>query len=502
MGLEACPLGFWPQGTPRAQRRKRERPGSSQPARTLQRHWEEKLHGFEPKRRRKNRVTKDPSDDQEERRASPSASSPLGEVANAATSWFSPNTFRFWTSDSRRARPAAKAPLQTLACRNRLATGQIEGKDVSDSPPSAGRPSLAVLFGQPDHLSTSFQTTQLAKALRAHADVTEIRVSASRTGGWRRLARRFYANQIRPLWTQPGTEFVLYANDGCADLRRWKGCRLVYWYDAPSDWARNPPERWIDRLRCRNVVVAEHVFAVSATQVDLGHRLRPGREAGVHYLPVGVDCATFDPAKARPERVREKYRLPAGPIVGYLGYLASWEGKFAGQPLAQVAARVAARSSAHFLIVGFGPALETFQARVAAEGLAGRFTFTGYVPDDWLPDCLAAMDICIDTLEPGFHSEARSETKLKQYMAMGRACVGTDIGENRTDLDQGRCGVLAPPGDEGLLEGILALTGDVERRTALGEAARRRAEEIYHWPKLAERLAIAAGMTGTHGRRP
>ncbi len=65
-GLEACPFGLGPQGTQRAQRRKRERPGSSEAARTLQRHCEEKLHGVEPERRRKNRVPKDPSDDPEE----------------------------------------------------------------------------------------------------------------------------------------------------------------------------------------------------------------------------------------------------------------------------------------------------------------------------------------------------------------------------------------------------------------------------------------------------
>jgi len=354
-----------------------------------------------------------------------------------------------------------------------------------------------VLFGQPDHLSTSFQTTQLARALRAHAEVTEVRVTASRTGGWRRAARRTYVNWVRPFWSQPQSDFLLYANDGCVDLRRWRHRKLLYWYDAPADWSKHPPERWIDRLRCQNVVVADHVFAVSAAQVELGRRLRPGRESGVHYLPVGVDCGVFDPAKARPERVREKYQLPPGrPIVGYLGYMASWEGKFAGQPLAEIAPEAVRQSPVHFLIVGFGPALETFRSHVTAAGVADRFTFTGYVPDDWLPDCLAAMDICIDTLEPGFHSEARSETKLKQYMAMGRACVATDIGENRTDLDQGDCGVLVAPGNPGLLSGILSLADAPSLRERLGALARRRAESIYHWPKLAARLAEAAGLAG------
>lgn len=357
---------------------------------------------------------------------------------------------------------------------------------------------LNVLFGQPDHLSTSFQTTQLARALGRHARIQELRVTASRRGGWRRALRRVWANYLRPWWHQPPGDFLLYANDGCADLRRWKGRRLLYWYDAPADWSREPPRRWIDRLRCRNVIVAEHVFAVSAAQVTLARRLRPGREDSVHYLPVGVDCRLFDPTKAQPDRVRTKYALPAGPIVGYLGYLASWGGRFAGEPLAAVAPRLAAAGPAHFLVVGFGPALETFRERVRNLGVADRFTFTGYVPDDWLPDCLAAMDVCVDTLEPGFHSEARSETKLKQYMAMGRACVATDIGENRTDMDQGHCGVLVPPGDDGLLEGLRLLCSAPARRAELGAAARKRAVSHYDWPRLAAQLAAGAGFAA-HG---
>lgn len=386
--------------------------------------------------------------------------------------------------------------------REERSDGANRPKDVSDIPFQGGftrarPPSLAVLFGQPDHLSTSFQTTQLAKALREFAEVSEVRVTSSRVGGWRRMARRVYANWLRPFWSQPSSDFLLYANDGCADLRRWRPRKLLYWYDAPADWSKDPPTRWIDRLRCQNVVAADHVFAVSAAQVELGRRLRPGREAEVHYLPVGVDCGVFDPAKARPDRVRDKYRLPPGkPIVGYLGYMASWEGKFAGQPLAEIAPEAIRRSPVHFLIVGFGPALEVFRSHVTAAGVADRFTFTGYVPDDWLPDCLAAMDICIDTLEPGFHSEARSETKLKQYMAMGRACVATDIGENRTDMDQGACGVLVPPGNEGLLAGILRVAADPPMRERLGALARRRAESLYHWPKLAARLAQLAGLKG------
>jgi glycosyltransferase involved in cell wall biosynthesis len=290
---------------------------------------------------------------------------------------------------------------------------------------------------------------------------------------------------------RPASEFLLYGNDGVVDLRHWRGTRVLYWYDARVDWRAYRPrlKQFSDRLRYRNVIEAEHVFAVSAKQVEVARALRSGRESSVIYLPVGVDCRVFDPPRAAPERVRIQFGLPSRTTVGYLGYLGSWDGRFAGEVLVEAARQVATRHDLHFLVVGFGPALPTWKHRVRELGLAERFTFTGWVPDELIPDCIAAMDICVDTLEPGFHSEARSETKLKQYMAMGRACVATGIGENRVDLDDGRCGSLAEPGAERLAEAISELCTNAARRQELGMRARERALAVYDWPVLAKQMA-------------
>ena len=147
-----------------------------------------------------------------------------------------------------------------------------------------------------------------------------------------------------------------------------------------------------------------------------------------------------------------------------------------------------------FLIVGFGKALSLWQQKVKQLKISEHFTFTGYVDDELLPHCIAAMDICVDTLEEGIHSEARSETKLKQYMAMGRGCVATAIGENIIDLDGGKAGVLVNPGNTNLLEGIAKLCEQPDLRVQLGSNARQRAESIYDWSKLAERMVDALGL--------
>lgn len=350
-------------------------------------------------------------------------------------------------------------------------------------------PELSVLFGQPDLYSTSFQTMRLAAALEPWFKLKLIRVPASNSK-FGRSFNRFKTNYLKPFFTRPKTDFLLYGNDGAANLAHWRAQRLIYWYDAPRDWSASPPARseWIQWLRYQNIRRAEHVFAVSAAQVRVAKALRPGREASVHYLPVGVDCRVFDPNAANPQSIRAQYSLPQKPIVGYLGYLGSYQGRFAGEMLLDAAPAVLSACDAHFFIVGFGPALDLWKAKVEKLGLANRFTFTGRVEDAQLPPCLAAMDICVDTLEPGFHSLARSETKLKQYMAMGRACAATAIGENVIDLDSGNCGLLAGPTPKLLARAIIELANNTPLREKLGAAARERACTVYDWNVLAKKL--------------
>lgn len=357
---------------------------------------------------------------------------------------------------------------------------------------SKEKPVVQVLYGQPDHLSTSYQTEQLMRASRLYLDVRERRFASKDTGSFRTQAGRLWSNLIEPLLYQSRCDFVFYGNDGLADLRRWKAPSVIYWYDALWDWTKRPPRPWQARhwWRYQNVRHANYVFAVSAAQVDVARKLRPGREGSVHYLPVGVDCRHYSPANAAEENVRLSYGIAAESVViGYLGYIAGVGGRFAGQPLIEAASKLASKHRVHFLVVGYGPALRQFEHEVNAQGMETSFTFTGYISPKRLPSFIGCMDICVDTLEPGFHSEARSETKLKQYMAMGRACVATAIGENRVDLDDGRCGCLVAAGKNGLLEGITTLLNDPDKRDNLGQAARTRAVSTYDWPVLARKMS-------------
>jgi glycosyltransferase involved in cell wall biosynthesis len=349
------------------------------------------------------------------------------------------------------------------------------------------KPGLTVLYGQAPELSTSFQTRELARHLAPWFEI-EHRELPRGTSGVRYQFTRFFKNYFTPILRRPRLDFVLYGNDGLIDLRRWSGRRLLYWYDAPADWSKTEPQNFQQRLRCRNVVEADEVFAVSAAQVRVAKALRPGREESVHYLPVGVDCDVFDPSRADRSGARRRFGFSDDDIViGYLGYLGAWQNRFAGEALLE-AAPFLNDPLIRFLIIGDGPALPRWKEMVRRFDFEKRFVFAGFVPQADLPSTIMAADICVDTLEPGFHSEARSETKLKQYMAMARACVATDIGENPADLENGAAGLLAAPAPESLAKAITRLAENRSERTILGETARARAYGVYDWQKLARRM--------------
>jgi alpha-maltose-1-phosphate synthase len=92
-----------------------------------------------------------------------------------------------------------------------------------------------------------------------------------------------------------------------------------------------------------------------------------------------------------------------------------------------------------------------------------------------------------------------------EAMACGTPVLATRIGGIPDLLDNGRAGVLVPPGDvRALTEALDALLGDPQRRISVGARARERCEDRYdareQFSRLIERLGEVAPRVGeAHG---
>ena len=112
-----------------------------------------------------------------------------------------------------------------------------------------------------------------------------------------------------------------------------------------------------------------------------------------------------------------------------------------------------------------------------------RATFLGLRHD--IPSLLASTDIFV---LPSF-SEGLSNA-LMEAMASGCACVASDVGGNRFLLQNGVSGFLYPAGDrEALRAHLQRLIQDPAKRRMLGEAARKRIDDMFSWQKVGEMYA-------------
>ncbi len=124
-----------------------------------------------------------------------------------------------------------------------------------------------------------------------------------------------------------------------------------------------------------------------------------------------------------------------------------------------------------FEVAGDGEQRAELESLRDTLGLGERFVFRGSVAD--VPEFLRSVSIAV---LPSL-SEGMSNAVL-EYMAAGKAVVATDVGANRRVL--GDTGVIVPSGDDVVLAvAICDLVADSVRAKALGDSARKRAEDRF-----------------------
>ena len=210
---------------------------------------------------------------------------------------------------------------------------------------------------------------------------------------------------------------------------------------------------------CRRAVVA-------------AENLSPSR---IVVMENGVDLGRF------PQSRLHTVRPPSQPrCIGVTANLRAVKGL---DVFLRAAALVAAKQpNVSFAIAGEGPLRPALTQQARELGLEGRLAMPGSVKD--IPTFLAGLDVAV---LPS-HSEGLSNALL-EYMAAGKALVATAVGGNVQLVEDGRHGLLVPPGDpEKLAAAITRLLTDPVLAQRLGTAARRRTEERYSRQRMMQRF--------------
>jgi hypothetical protein len=271
-------------------------------------------------------------------------------------------------------------------------------------------------------------------------------------------------------------------------LARLKHARLVI--DIRDLWPAIITElgvltsRWIieplERLELAAYRAADEIVVVSEGFRDnlISRGVPPSK---VHTIRNGVTLGRFDPAAPSDPKLRA--RLGAGPgdcLVLYLGT----HGISQGLPEITKAAARLAPHPVHFAFVGEGADKSRLECRVGELGLRNVTMLPG-VPHAEVPSLLAAVDICLVPLRDVPLFATTIPSKMFEYLAAGKAVVGSVAGEAAQILREAGATVVPPEDGVELAEAIRNLVAEPERRAAMGRAGRTHVVQFYDRTALA-----------------
>jgi len=227
------------------------------------------------------------------------------------------------------------------------------------------------------------------------------------------------------------------------------------------------------RLHTAMLGMATHVLVNSEAIAERLERTRAARAGRVSVILNGVDLARFAPADRAVSQ-------PGAPVVVTLANLRPEKGL---HQLVDAAHLVRQRLPAvRFEIWGEGvlrPALEE-QVRRKALTETVRFQGTTREPQDVLRRC--------DVFVLPSLSEACSNV-LMEALATGLPVVATRVGGNPGLVEDGRSGLLVPPGNPAALaEAIVQILQDQVVAARLAVGARARAVDQFAMSRMLERL--------------
>jgi glycosyltransferase involved in cell wall biosynthesis len=240
----------------------------------------------------------------------------------------------------------------------------------------------------------------------------------------------------------------------------------------------------LERLELAAYRAADQIVVVSEGFRD--NLIRRGVPSSkVHTIRNGADVARFDVAEGAERGWRA--RLGAGAddcLVLYAGTHGISQELTSVAEAAALLARRPVGSCVRFAFVGDGAGKRHLEERIEELGLRNTVLLPG-VPNGEMPRLLAAADICLVPLRnvPLFSSFIPS--KMFEYLAAGKAVIGSVAGEAAQILAEAGAAVVPPEDSESLAAAIGTLAADSELRELMGKTGRAFVEESYDRATLA-----------------
>lgn len=225
-----------------------------------------------------------------------------------------------------------------------------------------------------------------------------------------------------------------------------------------------------DTLLGRTLRAAHWVTCVSAARLAQARRLAPEITRCSSVIPNSRELPPLPPSP-----------LPfTAPRVLCLGRLVPEKGFDIA--LAAFATLVRRFPGARLLVAGDGPARSTLTRQAASLGLGGVVDFLGWIDPDAVPALLNRSTVAaMPSRQEGFGAVAL------EAALMARPVVAARVEGLAEVIVHQETGLLVEPEDPAALAGAIGfLLEHPDTATRLGHMARRRAQEVYGWPRYVD----------------
>jgi glycosyltransferase involved in cell wall biosynthesis len=229
------------------------------------------------------------------------------------------------------------------------------------------------------------------------------------------------------------------------------------------------------------VLSADH--AGSVPYLSRAGESQPGK---LIEMPNGVDTELFSPGPAAGSRVRASLGIPGEAVVAAFVATLDRAHHFKRLDLAIAALSRLDDESVHLVVAGGGELADQFRAQAGAAGIGNRVHFLGQVPHSELPGVLRAADLFLLATEP----PESFGLVLIEAMASGLPVIATEYPGVRAVVEDGQTGIIVRRGDPEAVAGALRALKDAgpSGRSRIGSAGRERAERLWSWPRLLDRM--------------
>jgi glycosyltransferase involved in cell wall biosynthesis len=180
-------------------------------------------------------------------------------------------------------------------------------------------------------------------------------------------------------------------------------------------------------------------YVTSPTQTAINMLREHGLTVESEAVSNGIDVSQFKRLK-RDKNIARKYKIPLDkPVVLYLGRV---DGEKRIEDMLNAAKLVLQKTQATFVVAGKGHYLSRLQRHTQRLGIEKNVVFTGFVPDEVLPDMFALADIFVMPSPVELQSVATMEA-----MASGLPVVAVHAGALFELVQQGKNGFLYEQGN-------------------------------------------------------